>query len=145
MTFSSTFRRVLRGIAPAAMLVALMAPHTIAAQTANQNANATPDHVVSSQMLNQQLTDSSATRRQNIDTLQKLLDTPTAQKAMHDAKVDPQQVKTAIPTLSDQELANLSARVTHAQHDFAAGYIGPGLFTILILVVVLIIIVLVVH
>ena len=33
---------------------------------------------------------------------------PEAQKAMHDAKVDPAQVKNAIPTLSDQELANLS-------------------------------------
>jgi CHASE3 domain sensor protein len=139
MKLTSTFRLLLRGLAPAALLLAFAAPMAIHAQATNQ------DHVVSSQALDQQLTTSSATRQQNIETLQKLMETPTAQKAMHDAKVDPQQVKTAIPTLSDDELANLSARVNHAQHDLAAGYIGPGLFTIIILVVILIIIVIVIH
>ena len=47
--------------------------------------------------------------------------------------------------MSDAELANLSGRVTHAQSDLAAGYIGPGLFTIIILAVILIIIIIVVH
>jgi len=140
MNTKSTLRLVLRGLAPAALLLAFAAPRIATAQ-----AGATEDHVVSSQALDQQLTANSATRQQNIDTLQKLMDTTTAQKAMHDAKVDPQQVKSAIPTMSNDELANLAARVNHAQSDLAAGHIGPGLFTILILAVVLIIIIIVIK
>jgi Flp pilus assembly protein TadB len=139
MKLTPAFRRLLQGLVPVALLLAFVAPKTITAQATEQ------DHVVSSQALDQQVANSSATRQQNIDTLQKLLDTPTAQKAMHDAKVDPQQVKTAIPTLSDDELANLSGRVDKAQHDLAAGYIGPGLFTIIILAVIVIIIIIVIH
>ena len=134
-----TFRRLLKGLAPAALLLALLAPRTLLAQAAEQ------DHVVPSQALDQQLANSSATRQQNIDTLQKLLETPAAQKAMHDAKVDPQQVKSAIPTLSSDELANLSARANKAQSDLAAGYIGPGLFTVIIIAIIVIIIIIVVH
>jgi Flp pilus assembly protein TadB len=139
MKLRPIFRLLLRGLAPAALLLAFATPRTITAQAADQ------DHVVSSQALDQQLANSSATRQQNIETLQKLMETPTAQKAMHDAKVDPQQVKSAIPTLSDDELANLSARANNAQHDLAAGYIGPGLFTIIILAVIVIIIIIVIH
>lgn len=140
MKLKSTYRLIVRGLAPAALLLAFAAPRMATAQ-----ASATQDHVVSSQALDQQLTTTSATRQQNIETLQKLMDTPTAQKAIRDAKVDPQQVKSAIPTLSNDELANLSARVHKAQNDLSAGYIGPGLFTIIILVVVLIIIIVVIK
>jgi Flp pilus assembly protein TadB len=139
MKLSPTFRRLLGGLAPVALLLAFVAPRTVAAQATDQ------DHVVSSQALDQQLANSSAARQQNIDTLQKLLETPTAQKAMHDAKVDPQQVKSAIPTLSDDELANLSGRANKAQSDLAAGFIGPGLFTIIILAIIVIIIIIVIH
>jgi exonuclease VII large subunit len=140
MKLQSTLKLVLRGLAPAALLLAFAAPRIATAQ-----ASATQDHVVSSQALDQQLTTNSATRQQNIETLQNLMETPTAQKAMHDAKVDPQQVKSAIPTLTNDELANLSARVNKANSDLAAGHIGPGLFTIVILVVILIIIIIVVK
>lgn len=150
MTLTSTLRLLLRGLAPAALLLAFAAPRAIVAQAADQPANqaataSDQDHVVSSQALDQQLTDSSATRQKNIDTLRHLLDRPEAQKAMHDAKVDPVQVRNAIPNLSDQDLAKLSARATHAQQDFAAGHIGPGLFTIIILAIIAIIIIIVIH
>jgi hypothetical protein len=150
MKLNPTLRFVLRGLAPAALLLAFAAPGTATAQTntsqtTTSQANAGQDHVVSSQALDQQLTTNSATRQQNVETLQKLMETPTAQKAMHDAKVNPEQVKSAIPTLSNDELANLSARVNKAQSDLAAGHIGPGLFTIVILVVIVVIIIIVVK
>lgn len=132
-------RVLLFAIAPLAMLGSLMCSAHANAQAVDQ------DHIVSSQALDHQVVNSAATRQKNIDTLTNLLGTPTAQKAMHDAKVDPVQVKNAIPTLSDDELANLSGRVTKAQSDFSAGIIGVGLFTIIILVVILIIIVAVIH
>ena len=139
MQVSIRLRYLICGMAPLALFLALVFPSRAAAQAVDQ------DHIVSSQVLQQQVMTAGTTRQKNIDTLTNLLGTPTAQKAMHDAKVDPVQVKNAIPMLSDDELANLSGRVTKAQSDFSAGIIGIGLFTIIILVVILIIIVAVVH
>ena len=103
------------------------------------------DHIVSSQALKQHVVTATATRQENIDTLTNMLATPVAQKAMRDAKVDPVQVKNAIPTLSDEELANLSGRVTKARSDFSAGILGVGLLTLIILVIILVIVVSIVH
>ena len=43
---------------------------------------------------------------------------------MKSAHINPQQVKNAVPQLSDDELAQLSARSDKAQKDFAAGRIS---------------------
>lgn len=151
MTLTSTFRLLLRGLAPVALLLAFLAPRAVVAQTAGHpTATAAAqaedqDHIVPAQALDQQLVASSATRQKNIDTLQQLLARPEAQKAMHDAKVDPVQVKNAIPNLSDEDLAKLSARANNAQQEFAAGHIGPSLFTIIIIAIIVIIILIVIH
>lgn len=128
-----------RGALPLALLAVLSSPALVSAQ-------ATPDdHIVSSKALQQQVVNSAATRQTNIATLTNMLTTPVAQKAMHDAQVDPVEVRNAIPTLNDDELANLAGRVTKAQSDFAAGFMGIGLFTLIILLVIVIIVVAAVH
>ena len=129
--------------AAAALCSALSLPALSSAQATTNTTD--QDHAVSSQALQQQVENSSAARQKNIEILNDLVATPTAQKAMHDARIDPLQVKDAIPSLSDHDLANLAARATSAQQQFAAGHIGPGLFTVLVLVVILIIVVIVVH
>lgn len=138
------YRSMLRVVLPVAALLAFAMPNGAAAQAANASPDS-QDHIVSSQALQQQVQSSSAQRQQNIDTLQQMLKLPEAQKAMHDAKVTPEQVKQAIPTLSDQELSDLAARTRNAQQQFSAGYIGEGLFLVIILLVILIIVVIVVH
>lgn len=124
-----------RSTVAAAFSVALASPAAVLAATT------TPDHVVTTQTLQQQVERTTAAREQNIKTVTEFLSTPFADKVMHDAKVDPVQVRTAIPTLSDAELSNLSSRATNAQQQFAAGYIGPSLLTLIILGIVVIIIV----
>jgi hypothetical protein len=54
-------------------------------------------------------------------------------------------VRTAIPTLSDDELANLAARSTDAQQKFSAGFISARMLMLLIVIVAVIIIVAAVH
>lgn len=78
-------------------------------------------HVVSPADLQNAAVASSQARQHNLDSVQHLLSTPTAQKAMQSAKMDPQQVQTAVSTLNDQELAQLAARADKAQADFSAG------------------------
>lgn len=128
-----------RIVMPAALLLGLAVPSQIKAQAADQ------DHVVSSQALDNQVQSSSAERQKNIETLNNVLSTPQAAQAMKEAHADPTQIKNAIPSLSDKDLANLSARAQKAQNDFSAGFIGTGLFTILILAIILIIIIIVIH
>jgi len=108
-------------------------------------ARAQDTHVVSPHQLQQQVQSATATRQQHIDTLNHFLATPTAEKAMKDAKIDPAQVKNAIPTLSDAELANLSARAAHAQSQFAAGGLTTLALALIILAIVLIVLLAAYH
>ena len=115
-------------------------PAQATAQTNDQDS-----HLVSSTQLDQQLQASSATRQKQIQNLTQFLSTPLAEKAMKDSKIDPVQIKTAIPSLSDAELADLSTRADKAQHDFAAGFLGTTTLLLIILVVLVIILVSIYH
>jgi len=60
--------------------------------------------------------------------------------------MDPGRVKAAVPTLSDQELAQIASRAEKAQADFAAGTIGNrDLLLILVAIAVLILIIVAVR
>ena len=130
---------VLHAVVPAVLIVLMSYPAGLLAQTA-------PDeHIVSSKALQQNLETSSAARQKNVETLSKFMSTPVAEKAMRDAKIDPVQVQTAIPTLSDNELANLSTRATDAQQKFSAGVLGTSMLTLIIVLIAIIIIVAIIH
>src|SRR5215467_6432563 len=78
-------------------------------------------HVVSPADLQKEAVAASQVRQHNLDSVQRLLSTPAAEKALKSAKMDTQQVKTAVSTLSDQKLTQLTTRANKAQADFAAG------------------------
>ena len=78
-------------------------------------------HVVSPADLQKEAIAASQVRQHNLDSVQRLLSIPAAEKALKSAKMDTQQVKTAVSTLNDQELAQLAAKADKAQADFAAG------------------------
>jgi len=141
-----------RGLAAAALFTLLASSCALRAQegAANQTSTgvqaAAPDaHLVSPSQLDRQVRQSTATRQKQIEGLTQFLSTPQAEKAMKDAKIDPVQVKTAIPTLSNAELADLSARADRAQHDFAAGGITTLALALIIIAIVLIILLAVYH
>jgi len=120
----------------ATILVAIFAAPQLMAQS----------HVVSSADLQKEIASATQTRQQNIDTLTNALSGSKAEKALKAAQVDPTQVKTAVSSLSDAELAQLAARASHAQNDFAAGRISDrDLLIILVGVAVLILIIVAVH
>ena len=120
----------------ATFLVAIFAAPQLMAQS----------HVVSSADLQKEIASATQTRQQNIDTLTNALSGSKAEKALKAAQVDPTQVKTAVSSLSDAELAQLAARASHAQNDFAAGRISDrDLLIILVGVAVLILIIVAVH
>lgn len=135
-----TFSFLALGLAAAAMLS--LSPALRAQQTQTP---APGTHLVSPAQLQQQVETTSAQRRKNIDTLTQFLSSPVAEKAMQSRDIDPKQVKNAIPTLSDAELADLSARASHAQQQFAAGALSNQTLLIIILVLVAVILIAVIH
>ncbi len=146
MHFSRFFSTMTRGLAAFALVSLFASSIALRAQEpARTSASSDQDmHLVSPAQLDSQLQASTDARQKEIKNLTQFLSTPLAEKAMKDAKVDPVQVRTAIPSLSDAELADLSARADHAQKDFAAGMSNNTLL-IIILVLVAVILIAVIH
>jgi CHASE3 domain sensor protein len=126
-----------RGAIPGLMVCALAFPPDIFGQATQQ------DHIVSSQALQQRLEASAAARQRDIETLNSFLSSPVTQQAMQETHVSPVQIRTAIPTLSDQELSSLATRAADAQMKFTAGAFGNHeliVIAVAILVIILVIV-----
>ena len=103
-------------------------------------------HVVSPQDLAKATQDATQTREQNMQTLRSALSTEKAQKAIEAAHMNPQEVQNAVAGLSDQDLAQLAARTSKAQSDFAAGSMSDhDLLLILVVVAVVILLIALFH
>jgi hypothetical protein len=103
-------------------------------------------HVVSPADLQRETMAASQARQRNLQTVTQFLSSPRAQKGLKSAHMDPTQVKTAVSSLSDQELAQLASRSTKAQADFAAGRIDDrDLLIILVAIAALILIIVAVR
>jgi hypothetical protein len=130
-------RLFIQGALPGVMVCALAFPADIFGQAMQQ------DHIVSSQALQQRLESSAAARQRDVETLNNFLSSPVTQQAMKDAHVNPVQIRTAIPTLSDQELSSLASRAADAQMKFTAGAFGNHeliVIAVAILVIILVIV-----
>jgi hypothetical protein len=104
------------------------------------------NHVVSQAEIQKQAVAAGQSRQQKIDALSNYLSTSSAQKALKAAQMDPVRVKTAVASLSDEELSKLSSRADKAQTDFAAGRISDrDLLLILVAIAALILIIVAVH
>jgi hypothetical protein len=104
------------------------------------------EHLVSPSELDKSAVDRTAHRDRNIDTLNRFFSSPKAQDALQSAHMNPQQVKSAVSTLSDQELAQLASRANKAEMDFAAGNLTDhDLLIILICIAALVLIIVAVR
>jgi len=117
----------------AVLVAALGVPRSLMAQSA--------PHVVSPDDLQKATVEAWQARQQNIDTLNQLFSSDQGRQALQSARVDPQEVKTAVAGMSDEELAQLASRARQAQADFAAGGLVTGLIILAVLVIVIAIIV----
>jgi len=107
----SCLRQCVR-VATASILVTIFAvPTNLLAQA----------HVVSPADLQKQMVTATQVRQRNLEAVRQFFSTPKAEKALKSAHMNPTQVKTAVSTLNDQELAQLASRATKAKADFAAG------------------------
>lgn len=128
-----------RAVVPSALMLLMSMPADAFAATPAQ------DHLVSPQAMQKQMADSASARQKNIETVTNFLSSPVADRAMRDAHYSPEQVKSAIPSLSDQELASLAARSTDAQQKFAAGALTRPELALIVIALVVLVVVIIVH
>ena len=127
-----------RAITAGVLVTVFAVPQSLLAQAT--------EHVVSPTELQKAAVDASRVRQQNLESLQQFFSSDRAQQALKSAHLDAKQVKDAVSTLSDAELASLAARAHKAQADFAAGTLSDrDLIVILVAIAVLILIIVAVR
>ena len=131
-------KQCVRALTAGVLVTILTIPQGLFAQAA--------EHVVSPSELQKAAVNASRSRQQNLDTLKEFFSSEKAQNALKAAHTDPEQVKQAVASLSDEELAKLAARAQKAQADFAAGNLTDrDLIIILVLIAALILIIVAVR
>jgi hypothetical protein len=131
-------KQCVRALTASLLLTILAVPRGLFAQVA--------EHVVSPSDLRKAAVSASQTRQQNLDTLKNFFSSEQAERALKAAHTDPEQVKKAVVSLSDDELAKLASRAQKVQADFAAGALSDrDLIIILVAIAVLILIIVAVR
>ncbi len=132
----SLLRQCARVVTACVLVTVFAVPPSLLAQT----------HVISPNQLQKETVAASQQRQRNLDTLANFFSSPKAQSALRSAGVTTEQVKTAVSSLDNQELAKLAARADKAQADFAAGNITDhDLLIIMIAILALVLIIVAVH
>jgi hypothetical protein len=131
-------KQCVRALTACILVTIFSVPQNLLAQAAG--------HVVTPSEMQKAILDASRVRQQNLDTLREFFSSERAQRALKVAHTDPEQVKKAVVSLSDAELAQLASRAQKAQADFAAGRLSDrDLIIILIAIAALILIIVAVH
>ena len=103
-------------------------------------------HVASPAELQAAAIQAGRVRQQNLETVRNFVSSESAREALRSAHINPQQVKEAVASLNDSELAQLAARSQKAQADFAAGTLTDrDLIIILVAIAALILIIVAVR
>ena len=129
-------RQAVRVLVSCILITIFAVPPNLLAQT----------HIVSLADLQREVLSASQMRQQNVEKVKQLFSSQAAEKALKSAHIDVQKVKNAVATLSDAELAELSARADKTQHDLAAGKLSDrDLLVILVGIAALILIIVAVR
>jgi hypothetical protein len=131
-------RQLVRVLTACILITIFSIPQSLLAQTA--------EHLVTPTEMQKAVVDASRARQRNLDTLKDFFSSEKAQQTLKAAHTDPEQVKKAVASLSDAELAQLASRAKKVQADFAAGTLSDrDLIVILIAIAALILIIVAVR
>ena len=113
---------------------------------ATQSILSAQTHIVNPSDLQKAIVAATDARQRNMEATTGFLSSTNAQKVLGSVGIDPAQVKTAVSSLNDEELARLAALAEKAQADFAAGRMSDrDLIWILIGIAALILIIVAVR
>jgi hypothetical protein len=98
------------------------------------------EHIVPLKELQGQVQSAAKDRAKNLEDIQRVLSYPAAAAALKKSNVSLEQMRVAVATLSDDELARLSDRARASEKDVEGGLI-VGILALIGLIVVIIIVV----
>jgi hypothetical protein len=98
------------------------------------------EHIVPLKELQGQVQSAAKDRAKNLEDIQRVLSYPAAAAALKKSNVSLEQMRVAVATLSDDELARLSDRARASEKDVEGGLI-VGLLALIGLIVVIIVVV----
>jgi hypothetical protein len=98
------------------------------------------DHVLPLTELRDKARSASEDRTRNIEDIERVLSYPAAAQALQKSNVNGDQMRRAVATLSDQELARLANQARTSEKDVQGGLI-VGILALIGLIVVIIIVV----
>jgi hypothetical protein len=101
------------------------------------------DHVVPLKELHDEAKSTSEQRTKNINDIERVLSYPAAAAALQKSNVNQDQMRRAVATLDDAELARLANQARASENDVKGGFI-VGILALIGLIVVIIIVVAVV-
>jgi hypothetical protein len=119
-----------------ALLVAVVVP--VMSAVAQEN------HVVPLTELHRDATAATESRQGDLAKVERFFSSEMAQNALRATRIDGDQVKTALPLLSSDELAQLATRTDRLQADFAAGSLTNQQITYIIIALATAVIILVI-
>ena len=102
------------------------------------------DHLVTREAAHERVLDAAAQRGRSLATIDAVLSTPEAVQAAEGLGADTRQLRAALPTLSDAEIADLAARADALQSDPVAG-LDDDIRTLLIIFLIVAIVILVLQ
>ncbi len=85
--------------------------------------------------LHQAVRSAAATRDANVKQVEGFFSSPSALKALRSASLNPVEIRKAIPTLSNRELARLAVRTRKVQSEFAAGALTNQQLTYIVIAI----------
>jgi hypothetical protein len=100
-------------------------------------------HLVSPSDLQKATVSATQARQSNLESVRQFLSSERASKALLSAHMDTRQVKNAVSSLSDAELARLASRAQRTQADFAAGRLGDRDLLLIILAIAALVLIIV--
>jgi len=101
------------------------------------------NHVVSPSEMQKEAVSATQMHQRNVEKVTQFMSSPQAKQALQSAHMSPDQVKVAVSSLSDEEVAQLASRTEKAQADFAAGRMSDRDLMWLILAVVALILIII--
>jgi len=117
---------------------------TLTALIPAMTAVAEESHVVPLTELHRDAAAATQARQMSLSKVEQFFSSSVAQESLRAAKIDGDQVKRALPLLSDEELGRLAARTDQAQADFAAGALSNLHLTYIVIALATAVIILVI-
>jgi hypothetical protein len=100
------------------------------------------DHVVPTANLHQVMMSSSAARQNNLRKVERFLSSQQVRSAVKKSGFNLKEVRQAVPSLNDQELARLARTTDKIQSNFAAGALTRKQLTLIIVAGIIVVVIL---